>query len=207
MRYSDKDLVEAVYKGNQVIEMALFDYCKNYFDSHYKAVFFVGDEYKKEIFQESIIKLVSLIERRKIYVEKGVIKGHDGRVFSGKLTTYFMGIAKMKYMEWVRKEKRQAFIDKRSELEGGMNELEQYQAQFYGGNETMLEIIEDLISKMPKRCYEILTSYYYKKMSLDDIKQVMPSFESKNALKTAKFKCMETLRNSAKSIYRRYLNS
>ena len=144
MRYSDKDLVEAVYKGNQVIEMALFDYCKNYFDSHYKAVFFVEDEYKKEIFQESIIKLVSLIERRKIYVEKGVLRGHDGRVFSGKLTTFFMGIAKMKYMEWVRKEKRQAFIDKRSELEEGMNDLEQYQAQLYGGNETMLEIIEDL---------------------------------------------------------------
>lgn len=208
MKYSDTDFVEAVYKRDRAIEFALFDYCKNYFNNHYKAVFFVGDDYKKEIFQESMIKLVSQIERRKIYVEKGVLKGHDGKVFYGKLTTYFMSIAKMKYMEWVRQEKQQSFIDKRSELDGRSKELEQYQSQFYGSDDKiMLDIIGDLINRMPKRCYEILTSYYYKRMSLDDIKNTMPTFESKNALKTAKFKCMETLRNSAKSVYHKYLNS
>ena len=35
----------------------------------------------------------------------------------------------------------------------------------------------------------------------------LPSFESKNALKTAKYKCMENLRKSAEEIHRRYINS
>ena len=43
--------------------------------------------------------------------------------------------------------------------------------------------------------------------TLDDIMIELRTFESKNALKTRKYKCMEELRKSAKSIYCRYLNS
>ena len=49
--------------------------------------------------------------------------------------------------------------------------------------------------------------YYYEEKSLDAILQELPNFESKNALKTMKYKCMENLRKSAQEIYHRYLNS
>ena len=74
-------------------------------------------------------------------------------------------------------------------------------------DETMLEIIADCISKMSKQCNQILTMFYYEEKTLDDIMTELSTFESKNALKTRKYKCMEELRKSAKSIYRRYLNS
>ena len=49
--------------------------------------------------------------------------------------------------------------------------------------------------------------FYYEEKTLDDIMIELTTFESKNALKTRKYKCMEELRKSAKSIYRRYLIS
>mgnify|MGYP002862075293 CR=1 FL=1 len=42
---------------------------------------------------------------------------------------------------------------------------------------------------------------------LDDIMTELHTFESKNALKTAKYKCMETLRKTANEIYHRQLNA
>ena len=74
-------------------------------------------------------------------------------------------------------------------------------------DEDMLEIIADCISNMSKRCNQILTMFYYENKTLDDIMEDLPGFESKNALKTRKYKCMEELRKSAKTIYHRYLNS
>ena len=53
----------------------------------------------------------------------------------------------------------------------------------------------------------IVCPYEYEEKTLDDIMTELSTFESKNALKTRKYKCMEELRKSAKSIYRRYLNS
>ena len=54
------------------------------------------------IFQEAFIKLWENIESKKIYAEDGVLKGKDRNPFTSSLTTYFMGIARLKYLEWVR---------------------------------------------------------------------------------------------------------
>ena len=72
---------------------------------------------------------------------------------------------------------------------------------------TMLEIIADVISHMSDRCNQILSKFYYEEKDLDQILIEIPSIESKNALKTKKYKCMEALRENAKDIYNRYLNS
>lgn len=198
MRYSDVCFVEAVYKGDHVVERALYDDCKHYFDNHYKAVFFRGDEDKSDIFQEAFITLWEKIENRKIYVEKGVIKGKGGVPFAGKLTTYLMSIARLKYLEWTREN---THILSYEELRRGNNAVEIISVSQYDScDEDMYEIIADCISHMSERCNQILTLFYYKENTLDDIMIKLQSFESKNALKTAKYKCMETLRKSAKEI-------
>lgn len=207
MAYSDASYVEGVYKHNSVIERALYRHCKKYFDENYKGVFFVGDEYKDEIFQESFIKLWENIIDKKIYVEEGILKGNGGKYFSGKLTTYFMGIARLKYLEWVR-ENRHVFSDEETNRRLREQDIEQFKSLLYDSeNNVMLEIIADCISQMSERCNQILTMFYYEEKTLDDIMIALPTFESKNALKTAKYKCMENLRKSAKTIYQRYVNA
>lgn len=205
--YADTAYVIGVFRRDPVMEQALFNHCKRYFDNHYKGLFFVGDEYKDEIFQESIITLCEKIRSGKIYVEDGILKGKDGAPFSGQLTTYFMKIAKLKYLEWTR-EKSHFLSDDEEPCRKIGQENDLIETMFYDNDDTvMLQIIADCISHMSNRCGQILTMFYYEEMSLDEIMNVLPSFESKNALKTAKYKCMETLRESATSIYDRYLKA
>ena len=198
--YSDADYVEGVYNRNQKMERALHFYCKRYFDSCYRTVFFVGNDSREEIFQNSFITLWEKIMHRKLYVEDGVLKGKNGQPFPGKLTTYFIGIAKLKYLEWARSNadyiigKDETFLD----IMGNI---------LYEGDDMMLEIIADCISHMPQRCNQILSMYYYQKMDLDSIMDEIPSFKSKDALKTAKYKCLNSLRVSAKAVYGRFLDS
>lgn len=202
--YSDVDFVEGVYKRNRVIENALNLHCKKYFDLNYKGVFFAGSDMREEIFQESFITLWEIIENRIIYVEDGELKGKGGKPFNGQLTTYFMSIAKFKYLEWVRKNS--------SYNEYGYDELKSIKDvwEFLDNvpeNKIQYEILSYCISQMPKGCNKILTMFYYEEKNLDAIMMEIPTYKSKNALKTAKHKCMENLRNSANAIYNRYINA
>ena len=185
--YSDVVYVDGMYKRDPVIERALYNHCKQYFDENYRAMFFVGDEHKMEIFQESFIKLWENIEQQKIYVDDGVLKGKDGKPFTSTLTTYFMGIAKLKYKEWVREHCVGLNIEN-VEKNRRDKDAEIYKEMLYDeGENAMLEIISDCISHMSERCNQILTLFYYKEMSLDDIMIELPTFTSKNALKTEKY--------------------
>lgn len=206
--YSDAVYVDGVFRHDPMMERALHYHCKRYFDDNYKGVFFVGNENKDEIFQEAFIKLWENICAKKIYVEEdGVLRGKDGEPFSGKLTTYFMSIARLKYLEWSRQNVR-LYSDEEEEQRRKEQDVELFKTLLYDSDdETMLEIIADCISHMSKQCNQILTMFYYEEKDLDDIMVELPTFTSKNALKTRKYKCMEELRKSAKSIYRKYLNS
>ena len=205
--YSDVAYVEGVFRHDPMMERALHYHCKRYFDENFRVVFFVGNDHKDEIFQETFITLWEKIMNKKIYVEDGELKGKDGDAFSGKLTTFFMSIARLKYLEWAR-ENLHRYTDEEEERRRREQEMEMFKTLLYDSDdETMLEIIADCISKMSKQCNQILTMFYYEEKTLDDIMVELRTFESKNALKTRKYKCMEELRKSAKSIYRRYLNS
>ena len=205
--YSDAAYVEGVYRRDPMMERALHYSCKRYFDENFRGVFFVGNEYKDEIFQEAFITLWEKIMNKKIYVEDGELKGKDGCAFSGKLTTFFMSIARLKYLEWAR-ENLHRYTDEEEERRRREQEMELFKTLLYDSDdETIIEIIADCISKMSKQCNQILTMFYYEEKTLDDIMVELRTFDSKNALKTRKYKCMEELRKSAKSIYRRYLNS
>ena len=86
--YSDAEYVEGVLRHDHVLERALHYLCKKYFDENYQRVFFVGDEYKDDIFQEAFIQLWENIGNGKIYVENRQIYGRNGMPLSGKLTSY-----------------------------------------------------------------------------------------------------------------------
>ena len=89
--------------GDYVLERALYNHCKEYFDHQYRGVFFANDEDKQDIFQETFITLWHNILKGKIHVEDSELKSREGWPFSCTLTSYFMGIAKIKNLEWVLK--------------------------------------------------------------------------------------------------------
>ena len=203
-------LVAGMYDKNKKIQSELYVYCSRYFWANYRGVFFADEEAATEIFQNTFIAMWENIERRKIYVSDGRVMGKNNEPLSGSILTYFMGIARIKYLEWVRE--HPTYADPETEMGRKIKEegfdAQQYINMLYDSEDNkMLDIIADVISHMSERCCEILSKFYYEEKDLDTILFEIPTMGSKNALKTKKHKCMESLRNSAKNIYCNYLNS
>ena len=73
---------------------------------------------------------------------------------------------------------------------------------FYNDKEIKeLAVVAHRIAKMKGNCKKILTLYYYLERDYDEIMKIMPNFESRDALKTAKYRCLKNLKNSVKGTY------
>lgn len=203
-------MVGGMYAGERRAQSELYAYCSQYFDANYRSVFFSDEKAASEIFQNSFIALWENIERRRIYVSGGRVVGRDGMPLDGSLLTYFMGIARIKYLEWTRENTLRVATEAEAAHGERLAELDarQWAEVLYGpADDCMYEIVADVVSHMSGRCSEIISKFYYEGKNLDTILAEIPAIGTKNALKTKKYKCMETLRDSARDIYRRYLNS
>lgn len=203
-------LVEGMADTKRRTQYELYAYCSDYFWDNYRGVFFADEKAAAEILQNTFIALWENIERRKIYVEDNIVMGKDNKPLSGSILTYFMSIARNKYMEYGRE--HPVYADPETELGRlirgkGFNPNEYIDMLYDSGENMMLEIIADVISHMSQRCSQILTKFYYEEKKLDIILKEMPTIESYDALKTKKNKCLKTLRDSAREIYHRKLNS
>ena len=203
-------LVAGMYEKDRKVESEMYAYCSRYFWANYRGVFFADEETATEIFQNAFIAMWENIESRKIYASDGRVMGKNDEPLSGSILTYFMGIARIKYLEWARE--HPAYTDPETEMGQKIKEegfdIEQCMHMLYDADDNqMLDIIADVISHMSERCSEILSKFYYEEKDLDTILLEIPTIDSKNALKTKKHKCMESLRTSARNIYHNYLNS
>lgn len=212
MQQQEKEarLVAGMYEKDRKVESEMYAYCSRYFWANYRGVFFADEETATEIFQNAFIAMWENIEHRKIYASESKVMGKNDEPLSGSILTYFMGIARIKYLEWARE--HPAHTDPETEMGQKIKEegfdIEQCMHMLYDADDNqMLDIIADVISHMSERCSEILSKFYYEEKDLDTILLEIPTIDSKNALKTKKHKCMESLRTSARNIYHNYLNS
>lgn len=197
--YSDVAYVKGMLsddeKTRQQVCRALYEHCRRYFDENYRGVFFVGEEQQDSIFHNAFVKLWENIEQGKLYVEDDVLMGKDGKPITCTLTTYLMAIAKRKYMEYVRDVRK-------AQRHKDLANAERMAIAVYESADTeRIDVIADCIGHMSERCCQILTLFWYQEMTLDEIMKALPTFSSKDALKTEKYKCMERLRKAANDRY------
>ena len=203
-------LVAGMADKRRRTQYELYAYCSDYFWDNYRGVFFAEENAAAEILQNTFIAFWENIERKKIYEADGIVMGKDNKPLNGSILTYFMSIARNKYLEYGRE--HPVYADPETEL-GRLLRDERFDPNEYidmlydSGENMMLEIIADVISHMSPRCGQILTKFYYEEKKLETILMEMPTIESYDALKTKKNKCMNTLRKSARDIYKRKLNS
>lgn len=204
-------LIKGMYDKSKSAEYRFYGYCADYYYENYRAIFNAPDDVVDEIFQNSLIKFWENIECGTISAKDNIVIGKDKKPLNGSIRTYFMGIARLKYLEW--RADNPYFLNPDTELEEKFRkkgfDMKEYVETFYADSDVsnvQYEIIADNLSKMSRRCYEILTKYYYEGKSLDRILEEIPSIESKNALKTKKNKCMNGLRDVSKDVFNKYLN-
>lgn len=203
-------LIAGMADESRRTQYELYVYCSDYFWDNYRGVFFADEKVAAEILQNTFIAFWENIERRKIYVEGDIVMEKNNKPISGSILTYFMSIARNKFLEYGRE--HPIYADPETELgrliKGeGFNPNEYMDMLYDSGENMMLEIIADVISHMSQRCSQILTKFYYEEKKLDIILKEMPTIESYDALKTKKNKCLKALRDSAREIYHRKLNS
>ena len=147
-------LVAGMANKQRRIQNELYAYCSDYFWDNYRGVFFADDNAAAEILQNTFIAFWENIERRKIYVEDGIVVGKDKKPLNGSILTYFMSIARNKYLEYARE--HPVYADPETELgkfirtEGG-NPDDYADAVYDSGRDRMIEIIADVISNMSPR--------------------------------------------------------
>lgn len=198
---SDIRFVEGLQKKDPRIERAFYEYCKRYFDEHYKLVFFANDTDKDDIFQNSFIALWQNIERGKIRIENGVLTGSGNKEFKCSLTTYLMSIARYKNMELARSSvSKENLSDLTTDENLNINLIDDWLEDDY--ENAMFEVISDSISVMPPQCSKLLTKFYYENKKLDDMLDEIPEYNSKDALKSNKNRCLNRLKTYAKQLYK-----
>ena len=203
-------LVAGMADKRRRTQYELYAYCSDYFWDNYRGVFFAEENAAAEILQNTFIAFWENIERKKIYVEDGIVMGKDNKPLNGSILTYFMSIARNKYLEYGRE--HPVYADPETEL-GRLLRAEGFDPNDYidmlydPGENLKIDIIADVISHMSQQCSEILTKFYYEEKKLETILKELPTIESYDALKTKKNKCMNSLRKSAREIYKRKINS
>lgn len=205
--WSDTEFVLEIQKRNDYVTEIFYNSCRKYFMSSYRAIF-SREDIKEDIFQQSFVKLWTEIETRKIFLsEDNNIYRNDRygnvRILTCNLTTFLIDIAKNEYRDWLRNDR----LTLQDDFESFAHMVEvQLAIRPDEAPDLMKEqIVASCVSELPPRCKDILTMFYYKGMTLDEI--VVARGEknvSKNGLKTGKYKCMETLKNKVKDMYGKY---
>lgn len=203
--YDDKDVVIGLQKHNRVVEEWFYKNARRYYNNHFNEVFFDQDR-KQEIFQTAFLKLWTEISNGKISVMEGKLSRQQitgqYKPMTCNLTTFLMAFAKNENRELLRnchEDNSLVLIDNiTSDMYAIYDDEEDIKSQ-------KIRIVDDCILGLSPHCIEILTLFYYKEKSLDEILEIRKGKnENKNGLKSAKTKCMATLKERARNEFAKY---
>ena len=203
--YTDMEVVDGLQQRERKVEEWFYRTTKRYFDTHFNEVFFDEDQ-KQEIFQTAFLKLWTEIQNRKIRMDDGVIcrqqRNGEYLPMNCKLTTFLFAFAKNEYREIARSTHLTSMVEVLDTQEYGD------QIAAFADEEDLdaqrNRIVDDCLQAMSPGCLELLTLFYYENKSLDEILELRKDKNSsKDGLKTAKNKCMNTLRSKVTMEYQR----
>lgn len=193
-RLSDAEIIVGLQHHDSIVENFFFNEAYKYFNAHFSQSFF-DDDSKQEVFQSAFIKLWTEIENKTIKIVDGsVVRHQKSRGYSemtASLNTFMMAFAKNEFRELLRNRKDDNFDDIANSAGVGLDIAD----DTVDDTEERIQVIDECILTMSPNCIEIITMFYYQKKSLDEIMVLRGEQNtSKDGLKTAKNKCMVTLR-------------
>jgi DNA-directed RNA polymerase specialized sigma24 family protein len=202
-KYTDVEYILGIQKKDERITKAFFYECQKYYKEHFMAIFYdVGLE--DEIFQESFIILWSEIEHRRIINNDDDVMRRDRygcmRQLSCSLKTFLLSIARNKYHEHARQLHGFYFDD----VAYASDQVEQAPLDDDSVEELKISLVIECLSAMPAGCKNLLTMFYCENKNYDTILEELNRYSSKDALKTRKNKCLNSLRERVGSLFEQY---
>ena len=187
----DVDFVNGVAGNDNELEREFYFQCHQYFRSHCRAVL-IGVENMDDLFQEAFLVVWTEMQSGKIKVnDSRVCRRRNGEYvpMTCSLATFVMDIARN--MNFKVRRSMPVKVD--------VGTVQLPEDDDNDDKEDRLNVIARCIAELPTRCREILTMFYYKKMTLDEILAARKENTSKDGLKTGKSKCMKLLKENVLS--------
>lgn len=205
--FTDLEVVTGLQSHERKTEEWFYRTTRRYFDEHFNRVFFDKDR-KQEIFQQAFLKLWTEIDNGRISVleDKVCRQQNDGSYspMTCSLTTFLMAFARTEHREIVRNIREENYPELHDTVDTATVIVTSFDME-EDAEEQKRRIVDDCISQLAPRCTEILTLFYYQGKSLDEILDIRKEKNSsKNGLKTAKNKCMNTLREHVAAEFQKY---
>ena len=204
-KYDDAEVVRGLQERNGVVEEWFYNTTRRYFEDRFTSVFF-DESCRMEIFQTAFVKLWTEIYNGRISVRDGQVcrQQADGSyaVMTCTLQTFLMAFAKNENREVMREQARTMpmedvgnYTDSTAVAQGTEDDADAMRKR----------IVDDCIGQMSPRCVEILTLFYYEGKTLEEIMEIRSDRNnSYNGLKSAKNKCMTTLRERVGNMLTHY---
>lgn len=193
MKEEEKDILSAFVSGNQRETNQAIDLMyKRYFDIiEYLVLNNSGNASDvDDLFQEVLVVFYR-------NVQLGKFQGNSS------IQTYFYAIARNIWMTQIKKNS----VLKVTSVENISDDDHPVEHEVASNfSKETEEMLTKLLSEMNEGCKKILTDFYYKKMSLDDIKKSY-QLASKQVAKTKKYRCLKkliTTFNSKRSLIELY---
>lgn len=201
---TEADYVRGIQAGDAAMERRFYDHCLKYYNDKKGGVFGDDTDACEDYFQDAFIQVWSEIQNNRIHIVDGDIyriqaDGHDARM-TAKLNSFIMTIVRNQYL----KTKRHVNVDIENMSKADTMKVEDLLAYDGGDKEIKQQIIDKCVTELPVRCKEILTLFYYKGKSLDEILMIRKENTSKDGLKAAKSKCMKQLSERVIECFTRY---
>lgn len=193
----EAQFVRQIRSGDRQAERDFYDFCYEYCMRAQGG----DDFFSQDRFQEAFLQIWTEIQDGRIFLAKGVIwrqpkvKGAETAPMSCSLRSFIVDICRKQ----AAKEKRGLRVIVTTTIRELMDD--DYEAFERENEEEKLRIVHASIEEMSAHCREILTLYYVKCLSLEQIMQKRSAHVSKVGLKSSKSKCMQRLRDAVISTY------
>lgn len=176
-RYSDKEIVDAIKRGDADLELQfLYDTTQRKIRA-YILENSGSQEEAQDVFQDAVVAFFQHVLSGKFDNSKSI----DGFIFSIGRNL------------WINRAKRMNKFVKESESIGNTQkaaEENNYLSRTI--DEERAQKVEALLSKLGERCKTLLTYTIFYKMRMEEVAQIM-GFSGSNAAKTQNYKCKQKL--------------
>ena len=190
----DRELLKDIKANNQKKINKFYDSIDTDFVRYFKKNYGKSEDYSMDLLQDSILSMYENILSERLTPDN----------LTTTLYQYLLGIA-------IRK--MQAGDRKTHELETGSlyhlapdgnytldsNVLEKVMEsaaddEAYQKESELIEFVAGAVSRMGPPCHEILTYFYWDRLSCDEIANTMTNLKNADSVKTQKFKCMRKIK-------------
>lgn len=196
---TDAEYIRLIQDKNVLVTEEFFHSARHYFKK-VSSKDFVRTSIIDDVFQQAFVKLWIEIETKRIFTDSDgniyrLATNGDTKKLNCSLKTFLTEIARNEYRSWVRNDKFYLDHDIENSSEIMIDAEPPIVCEHEDARTKLEQIVSSCILELPSRCKEILTMYYYRHMSLDEIIEARKEkHTSKNGLKTGKYKCMQALK-------------